>query len=747
MALAQDQEIRRLIEIRVNADQAVRELQKLNRTTDELSRSVARSGQALRGMDDAMKGLRNLGSAFVGISAFQQVIALTLRFRDAMVELNREAQTFGVSIERWQTLQQIARETGVPIGDITNAMESLTERIGDTARGVGEGVDAFKYLGISVKDSQGNLKSAENVLVEVTGKLASLKDETTASALAQKLLGDAGARLVPIMDKLALSAQKEAEYRERGLIVTRDQAKAWEELNGRLQTAGQIVSTSLNPVFEELFRLLVAAAEAAANLTQNLADALLSRPGRLPMANLEEAKRAVESYQTQLDEAQKTLDHFNSMSPGTGGFLNLMSDQREKVIQLTDALQNARKAVEAFERPAVTAPKGAWGAFNVQVPKTAGPSVESIAEMRREFELLQESSAKSLADVNQQIALITSGQGAQLEQLQQGAKTAQEADKAAEKMYEAGRRLVELRKISSEDLDKAVAQVRAETRAREDGLFLIREYEEAQKRATAIIDQSQDKTEDWKDTIAEAVAITEKFPDLITPEQLEKIKQFQAGTKQVNKDLEEMKDAVETALIGSFTELAQTLAQGTFDFHAFATSVLQDITQIVIRLSVVLAMQKAVNAAFGDQSMSDPSTSSAGVGLWQSIAKALGGSFAKGGIFANGMPLTAFAGGGVLTQPVLFPMANGMGLAGEAGPEAIMPLKRGMDGTLGVSGGGTIVNIMAPAGAETEARSRKTAAGETIIDVMIADRLQKILGSGKLDRNFGAIYGLKRVGR
>ncbi len=51
--------------------------------------------------------------------------------------------------------------------------------------------------------------------------------------------------------------------------------------------------------------------------------------------------------------------------------------------------------------------------------------------------------------------------------------------------------------------------------------------------------------------------------------------------------------------------------------------------------------------------------------------------------------IRAFAKGGVLASPALFPMRGGTGLAGEAGPEAIMPLARGADGRLGVAGSGT----------------------------------------------------------
>jgi tape measure domain-containing protein len=70
--------------------------------------------------------------------------------------------------------------------------------------------------------------------------------------------------------------------------------------------------------------------------------------------------------------------------------------------------------------------------------------------------------------------------------------------------------------------------------------------------------------------------------------------------------------------------------------------------------------------------------------------------FAKGGAFSGGNIVKKYANGGVVSRPTLFPMANGMGLMGEAGPEAVMPLSRGSDGSLGVaaSGGGSApVNI------------------------------------------------------
>lgn len=68
---------------------------------------------------------------------------------------------------------------------------------------------------------------------------------------------------------------------------------------------------------------------------------------------------------------------------------------------------------------------------------------------------------------------------------------------------------------------------------------------------------------------------------------------------------------------------------------------------------------------------------------------------AKGNVFDQS-GVTAFANGGVVNSPTLFKFSRGTGLMGEAGPEAIMPLKRGADGKLGVQAEGgkslTVVN-------------------------------------------------------
>ncbi len=72
------------------------------------------------------------------------------------------------------------------------------------------------------------------------------------------------------------------------------------------------------------------------------------------------------------------------------------------------------------------------------------------------------------------------------------------------------------------------------------------------------------------------------------------------------------------------------------------------------------------------------------------VQNAVGGAIAQGLVGA----ITPFAKGGVVSGATAFPMRGGTGLMGEAGPEAIMPLARGPDGTLGLKGGGRAVTVV-----------------------------------------------------
>jgi phage-related minor tail protein len=82
-------------------------------------------------------------------------------------------------------------------------------------------------------------------------------------------------------------------------------------------------------------------------------------------------------------------------------------------------------------------------------------------------------------------------------------------------------------------------------------------------------------------------------------------------------------------------------------------------------------------------------------GLLSGLTGSAGGAASSSLAAASGA-IKPFAAGGVIGTPSYFPLAGGgVGLAGEAGPEAIMPLTRGPDGRLGIAGhgGGNTITI------------------------------------------------------
>lgn len=112
-----------------------------------------------------------------------------------------------------------------------------------------------------------------------------------------------------------------------------------------------------------------------------------------------------------------------------------------------------------------------------------------------------------------------------------------------------------------------------------------------------------------------------------------------------------------------------------------------------------------------------------------------GENFAKGGAFEGGV--MKFAKGGmftnsIVTDPTLFKFAKGTGLMGEAGPEAIMPLRRDSDGNLGVmakpQGGNVEVVVNNYSGEKAEARETVDSRGNRKIEVIVGEMVAGEVG-------------------
>ncbi|CAB4132236.1 hypothetical protein UFOVP139_51 [uncultured Caudovirales phage] len=205
------------------------------------------------------------------------------------------------------------------------------------------------------------------------------------------------------------------------------------------------------------------------------------------------------------------------------------------------------------------------------------------------------------------------------------------------------------------------------------------------------------------------------------------------------------------ALTTAFT--AATI--GGKSFGEVMTGLAKDIEAAIMKIMIIepmiqrLKLSMVQSGFFGgtDYNASTPGF----IGPAAPVASANGNVF-SGSISSGTSNVIPFATGGVVNSARYFPMAGGKtGLMGEAGAEAIMPLKRDSSGKLGVAasgggGGSTQVNIYNETGGTVETKERKNPDGTSAIDVYIKKAVADGIAQGQFDKPMAASYGLRRQG-
>ena len=205
---------------------------------------------------------------------------------------------------------------------------------------------------------------------------------------------------------------------------------------------------------------------------------------------------------------------------------------------------------------------------------------------------------------------------------------------------------------------------------------------------------------------------------------------------------------VSSSMDSALDNVSSMLMGNKASWKDWASSVLSMIAKVALQMAAVNLVSGIVSSVGG----AAVGAASAGGGTANNSFSS--GSYnnltlnAKGGVYES-HDLSQYS-GSVVSSPTLFAFAKGAGLMGEAGPEAIMPLTRAADGSLGVraignggGSGGTSISVSAPvtvegggAGETSSANTANTARQlQSMIQTVLSDRLKKeILPGGILYR-------------
>lgn len=158
-----------------------------------------------RGMQKADKGIGGLVGkmrAFGAVVAGSAVVRGVANFVDNTTkmgdDLAKTARQIGSNVDELYALQNAAEYSGASAQGLDKGLKVLSKNALLAEQGSKQAADAFKMLGVDVKDSSGQLKPATQLAKESGLALGAMADKTKAVALAQQIFGRSGAELLPM---------------------------------------------------------------------------------------------------------------------------------------------------------------------------------------------------------------------------------------------------------------------------------------------------------------------------------------------------------------------------------------------------------------------------------------------------------------------------------------------------------------------------------------------------------------------
>lgn len=226
--------------------------------------------------ENATKNLKNGLYAITGaLGALAGAGYIVKRFVDDVAkvgdETNKTARNLGANAEAFQEWRYVAGLAGVQAGDFNNAIKFLQRGIAEAGEGTGTALKGFERLGISVKKSDGTLKSYDDVLKEVAENLPKL-NEAERVATSMDLFSRSGLKMI---DVLMQGNTEIAKLRQRaqdlGIVMSVDMMNAMEEYNDRMDDIG-LVTFGLKTQIANV--LIPSMTKLAVTIINNLAPAI-----------------------------------------------------------------------------------------------------------------------------------------------------------------------------------------------------------------------------------------------------------------------------------------------------------------------------------------------------------------------------------------------------------------------------------------------------------------------------------------
>ena len=283
---------KRTMQWQTSLNNAEAELNNLNNQFDENKQKIAESGKEMGNLGDvvngltsklgiqlpdsmktSMNGMLQLDTTTVAVAGgFAAVAAAIVKAEKALISMTKEAASnaddlltlasvTGTTTDSVQELNYMADLTDVSFDRIKDSLKETTNKMQEAATGTGDAYEAYKRLKVEITNTDGSLRSAQDVFYDTIDALGDMKNQAERDALAMDLMSESAQELNPIIelggDKLREYAQ---EAHDMGYVLDNDALKSLQAVDdaySRLQNTQEGVKNQLAvefaPYLEEFY--------------------------------------------------------------------------------------------------------------------------------------------------------------------------------------------------------------------------------------------------------------------------------------------------------------------------------------------------------------------------------------------------------------------------------------------------------------------------------------------------------------
>lgn len=216
-----------ILELKAQVDGYIADMKKAQRHTDDkldaIEKRGAKMGEGLRKGFDLAKGAAIAFAGALVMDKLGQAISQGLEYASSLGEVS---QQLGVTTKDLQFYRFAATQVGLSQEEMDQGLQKLTKSLGEAAQGNKKALDTFAALGVSVRDTNGNVRTAGEILPDLADGFARLGSDAERSAVATDLFSRAGYKMLPFLSG-GSSGVKElaAAYDKLGIALSEEQIR------------------------------------------------------------------------------------------------------------------------------------------------------------------------------------------------------------------------------------------------------------------------------------------------------------------------------------------------------------------------------------------------------------------------------------------------------------------------------------------------------------------------------------------